>query len=325
MRIRASQLPSSHVYLPGSYFPGISTTPATLFGPGILAWQASALRAFGPGHAEIFHTWCVELQNLAELTMIYGERYRHDPPAFVRKLTPLVTKMRLSLQPLLLKRLPDRVRHTVEDSFNVTTAVELPANVRFMAMSALRFRPERDTKGDAETEEAPAPADEPKAQVKVTKAPASKKHMQHHKASRPTKRERAAARTLDAALNNSANTDSEKLSADQLRAELGLGAGAVAPLADPAAVAPPAGAANEQSLAQGQQAPKEQQPREPKEQAKAKRQATKKQEKQPARSRGGRGGQGARGGRGGRGSPRRRHRRTTRERESSVSNSINSP
>ena len=49
------------------------------FGPGILAWQASALKTFGPGpgHENIFHTWSTDLQLLAELTSIYGDRYRH--------------------------------------------------------------------------------------------------------------------------------------------------------------------------------------------------------------------------------------------------------
>ncbi len=108
------------------------------FDAGLLSFQASALKAFGPEHAQTWHQYSLDLQALSENTDLYAWRFGKEQEAFARKIGPLVSRMRTSLAPLLLARIPERVRNNVEDSYAVSAAVEVPTSMRVFAFSSLR-------------------------------------------------------------------------------------------------------------------------------------------------------------------------------------------
>ena len=196
---------------------------ADSFGPGINTWLAAARRVFGPDHEPLLHSWCLDIQELVELTSVYSDRYYSDPAAFVRKLSPLVRRMRLALQPLLTAMFPERVRRQLEDTNAVASATEVPEHIRNFALAALRVRGPKD-EDDVETkvsvkkdpESKTPPPDKPGTDgTPGTESPPSRRK-------RPEKRLRdaAAAAKLDSLVNGNPKVMSEQASADSLKNEL---------------------------------------------------------------------------------------------------------
>ncbi len=126
------------------------------FGPGILALQASALRSFGPAHIPLFQQYSLDLQMLSEQTELYGWKHADDPASFVRKLCGSVGKMRTALGPVLLTRIPDRIRGQVEDAYTVSSALDVPTAMRNFAFASLRRGGDTSLTGGVTTATAPA-------------------------------------------------------------------------------------------------------------------------------------------------------------------------
>lgn len=264
------------------------------FGPGLTAFQACAMRDFGPGQSAVVHQYCLDLQNLGEISSLYAWRHGSEPEAFARKVGPLVSKMRASLAPLLLLRLPERIRNNVEDAYAVAAAQAIPLSMRTFANYSIRrgamdpVERKIETAAAGDTMAAKAKKD---AEVKRTVPDEGKTPT---KSPRPDKRTReqlaqaAMGNVLDKALTTDrAAPKSEDVSVEQLRQEL-LG-----------------------------QDPKRVDDTTSKKPAKRQRREPQPKAVPPKATRGGRGGRGgqgrgqARGGRGGKnkGSPTRRHRR----------------